>query len=154
MEAKVKRDGTVEVGGRRVGRVEKRRERTTHMGGSGGLNYAVGFSYRTRWDAFDAKGAKVTGISGRELRRDAVEDLLAAVARDAELEATRVRSEDGRLIATLATCPTGWIVDRFFDGCSWGGKESAARRFVGRVFRSSIEAADAVRADYERTTRS
>jgi hypothetical protein len=84
-KAKVKRDGTVEVDGRRIGRVESRRERTTHVGGSGGLSYATGFSYRTRWDAYDVAGRRVTGCSGRGRRRDAVEDLVRATARSGEV---------------------------------------------------------------------
>jgi hypothetical protein len=77
MKTRIKKDGTVEVEGRKVGRVEKVRERTTHMGGSGGYHYAIGFSYRTRWTAYDATGRRI-GSWSFNARREAVEAVVAA----------------------------------------------------------------------------
>jgi hypothetical protein len=55
-----------------------------------------------------------------------------------DLETNLVRVE-GRLLAKLGTCPTGWIVDRLFRG-----SYSARTVFGNRVFDSADDAAVAV----------
>jgi hypothetical protein len=73
-----KRDGTVELDGKRIGTVEKRRVQTTHTGGSGGYTYAVGFSYATRWFwRLDGESRDLTFGVGCATRKRAVEELVA-----------------------------------------------------------------------------
>jgi hypothetical protein len=74
---KVKRDGTVELAGRTIGTVRKERRRTTHMNdGAGGLNYAVGFSYRTEWFGTAPDGKKMCFGIGASSRARVVEELV------------------------------------------------------------------------------
>ena len=76
---KVKRDGTVEVNGDAVGRVEKIRLKTTNRASFGGLNYASGFSYRSRWVAYTLDGRRLA--YSYQTRKLAVERLVEEVRR-------------------------------------------------------------------------